>query len=447
MTVNVSNFELSLVKKSEVNQTGINIVEYAKAIQLLKTGAVFVVNTVGNLPDATINEGKLYYVETDEAIYWSNGTIWQELVPPVILSELYTWGFNTRGHLGDNSTVNRSSPGTTAGGGTTWCQVSGGLYFTAAIKTDGTLWTWGRNDIGQLGTNTIVSRSSPETTAGAGTDWCQVSGGQYHTAAVKTDGTLWAWGFNNSGRLGDNSVVNKSSPVTTAGGGTTWCQVSGGSLHTAAVKTDGTLWTWGFNSSGQLGTNTTVSRSSPGTTAGGGTTWCQVSGGSSHTAAIKTDGTLWTWGCNTYGILGTNTTVSRSSPGTTAGGGTTWCQVSSGGSHTAAIKTDGTLWTWGRNDIGQLGTNTIVSRSSPGTTAGGGTTWCQSSISGLSSLAVKTDGTLWTWGRNAYGKLGDNSVVNRSSPGTTAGGGTTWCQVSGGYGANGHIMAIKAEAV
>ena len=110
--------------------------------------------------------------------------------------------------------------------------------------------------------------------------------------------TLYTWGFNSSGQLGDNSTVSRSSPGTTAGGGNNWCQTSLSGVHAAAIKTDGTLWTWGSNSVGQLGDNSTVSRSSPGTTAGGGTTWCQVSG-SSHTAAVKTDGTLWTWGFNT----------------------------------------------------------------------------------------------------------------------------------------------------
>ena len=360
----------------------------------------------------------------------------------VPIDTLYTWGFNSTGQLGDNSTVSRSSPGTTAGGGTTWCQTSLSGVHAAAIKTDGTLWTWGSNSVGQLGDNSTVDRSSPGTTAGGGTTWCQVSGSS-HTAAVKTDGTLWTWGFNTSGQLGDNSITCRSSPVTTAGGGTTWCQVSSGGLHTAAIKSDGTLWTWGYNGSGRLGDNSLSTRSSPVTTAGGGTDWCQVSGGISHTAAVKTDGTLWTWGANFNGRLGDNSVASRRSPGTTAGGGTDWCQVSASSSNnTAAVKTDGTLWTWGVNTAGQLGNNSTVARSSPVTTAGGGTTWCQVSGGGSFSAAVKTDGTLWTWGCNGSGRLGDNSVVNRSSPGTTAGGGTTWRQAAA---ASCNMAAIKSS--
>jgi alpha-tubulin suppressor-like RCC1 family protein len=115
--------------------------------------------------------------------------------------------------------------------------------------------------------------------------------------------------------------------------------VSGGYKHTAAIKTDGTLWTWGQNTWGQLGTGNTTSRSSPGTTAGGGTNWSSVSTVNTHTAGVKTDGTLWTWGSNSNGQAGDSTTGNyRTSPGTTAGGGTNWIMVSAGGIHTAAIR-------------------------------------------------------------------------------------------------------------
>ena len=201
-----------------------------------------------------------------------------------------------------------------------------------------------------------------------------------------SDGTLWTWGSNGSGRLGDGTTVSKSSPETTAGGGTNWKQVACGALTTAAIKTDGTLWTWGSNGSGRLGDGSTTARSSPGTTAGGGTTWKLVACGTTHTAGIKTDGTLWTWGGNTYGQLGDGATVSKSSPGTTAGGGTNWKQVYCGDDHIVAIKTEGTLWTWGKNHVGQLGTGDTTSRSSPGTTVSTVTTW--KTISGYNHTAA-----------------------------------------------------------
>jgi hypothetical protein len=166
--------------------------------------------------------------------------------------------------------------------------VTTGELFTAAIKTDGTLWTWGSGGEGRLGNAvTTGTISTPITTFAGGTNWKQVSSGFGFTAAIKTDGTLWTWGNNDSGKLGNSSGLNVSTPITTFTGGTNWKQVSAGQNHTAAIKTDGTLWTWGNNSNGQLGSNTGFSRPTPSPTFAGGTDWKQVSCGNVHTTAIK----------------------------------------------------------------------------------------------------------------------------------------------------------------
>ena len=356
-------------------------------------------------------------------------------------NQLWVWGLNNYGQLGTNNTTpgtGISSPVQTVSGGTNWKQVAGGNRHTAAIKTDGTLWLWGFNTSGELGDNTTTSRSSPVQTVSAGTNWKQVSSGSFHTAAIKTDGTLWLWGLNSNGELGTNNTTNRSSPVQTVSAGTNWKQVSMGSFHTAAIKTDGTLWVWGRNNYGQLGDNTVTNRSSPVQTISAGTNWKQVSVGYRHTAAIKTDGTLWVWGRNAYGQLGDNTITHKSSPVQTVSGGTNWKQVScggnsSGGNHTAAIKTDGTLWLWGFNGQGQLGDSTTTSRSSPVQTTSGGTNWKQVAGGNLHTAAIKTDGTLWLWGDNNSGELGDNTSNNRrSAPIQTVAGGTNWKQVSFG---------------
>ena len=357
-----------------------------------------------------------------------------ELFTQFVGGMVYTWGGNDKGQLGDGSLVSRSSPAITSGGGTNWKQVSAGNRHTAAIKTDGTLWTCGYNRAGRLGDGTISDRYSPGTTAGGGTNWKQVDCGFDHTAAIKTDGTLWTCGYNFYGPLGDGTTTQRSSPGTTAGGGTNWKQVACGKNYTAAVKTDGTLWTWGYNNSGALGDGTLTSRRSPGTTAGGGTNWKQVACGDYYTtAAIKTDGTLWTWGYNGAGGLGDGTTTSRLSPVTTAGGGTNWKQVDCGSGHIAAVKTDGTLWCCGYNLRGDLGDGTATNKSSPVTTAGGGTNWKLVVCGYDHTAAIKTDGTLWTWGWNLRGQLGNGNASNTSSPGTTAGGRTNWKQVACGY--------------
>ena len=344
---------------------------------------------------------------------------------------LWIWGCNQGTQLGDNSTINRSSPVQAISGGTNWKQVSLGYKHSAAIKTDGTLWLWGVGDYGRLGNNSAGSRASPVQTVSATTDWKQVSLGFFHSAAIKTDGTLWLWGASGYGVLGNNSTIDRSSPVQTVSATANWKQVSLGCRHSAAIKTDGTLWLWGAN--GLLGDNTLSGRSSPVQTASSGNNWKQVSLGRSHSAAVKTDGTLWTWGLNGCGQLGDNTTTNRDLPAQTVSATTDWKQVSLGFLHSAAIKTDGTLWLWGGGRYGRLGNNSTLNRSSPVQTVSATTNWKQVSIGCFHSAAIKTDGTLWLWGDGGSGILGNNSTIDRSSPVQTISADTNWKQVSLGY--------------
>ena len=346
------------------------------------------------------------------------------------LYELYAWGTNGSGEHGDNTITNKSSPVQT-GSDVNWSKISSGNRFSHGIKTDGTLWAWGNNfnSVGSLGDGTTINRSSPVQIGSLG-DWYQTAGGGGHALAVKTNGTLWAWGSGANGRLGNNItyLADRSSPIQ-IGALTNWSQVAAGAGHSAAVKNDGTLWTWGGNYSGQIGDGTRVSRSSP-VQIGALTNWSQVGlgNGSNMTAAIKNDGTLWTWGYNGEGQVGDNTVISRSSP-VQVGALTTWAQVSAADAGVVAIKTDGTLWTWGNNSQGGVGDGTTVNKSSP-VQIGALTTWAQADGS-KNFVAVKTDGTLWTWGFNFAGGLGDGTTVSRSSPvqvGALAG----WAQVSAG---------------
>jgi alpha-tubulin suppressor-like RCC1 family protein len=420
---------------------------------------------------------------------------------------LWIWGSGTAGKLGNAGTTGRVTPITTFAGGNNWRQVSTGHFHTAAIKTDGTLWTWGDGGFGELGIGlSSVSRSTPVTTFAGGNNWRQVSCGTNnispHTAAVKTDGTLWTWGYNTGGKLGQLLAgFGVNVPRTTFVGGNNWRQVSCGFNQTAAIKTDGTLWMWG-NSALGMGGLTQIS--TPGTTFVGGNDWKQVSTGTAVTAAIKTDGTLWVWGANFRGQLGTGDLIDRSTPSTTFIGGTDWKQVScvnngelnfddefivglkgntiyaSGvrgqianinhynnvrypinigfwnnlgwsnvstcNDHTAAISNDGTLWIWGNNASRQLGLGSLVtlaSVSTPSTTFAGGNNWRQVSCGNRHTAAIKTDGTLWAWGNNLSGRIGAGSLTgNVSSPVTTFYGGTDWKQVSCGYD---HTASIKTD--
>jgi alpha-tubulin suppressor-like RCC1 family protein len=358
-------------------------------------------------------------------------SVYPNLLPQFKSAGMFTWGSNAYGQLGDNTTIHRSSPVQTIAGGTNWKQATFGINFCGAIKTDGTLWMWGRNDTyGQLGDNSVSHRSSPVQTVAGGSNWNQVSCGQWHTAAIKTDGTLWTWGRNSYGQLGYTiSVHNQSSPVQTISGGTNWKQVSCGGNYTAAVKTDGTLWLWGLNQAGQIGDNSVTNRSSPVQTVTGGTNWSQVSCGFFHTVALKNDGSLWAWGVGNYGNIGDNAAVHRSSPIQTISFGNNWKQIAAGQTYTVAIKTDGTLWSWGNGFYGQIGNNTINNYSSPVQTITAGVNWKQAEAD-VYTGAIKTDGTLWMWGRNQFGQLGDNSVTGRSSPLQTSVYGTNWKYVS-----------------
>lgn len=361
------------------------------------------------------------------------------LVPAEYFTQggLWTWGDGaTYGQLGTNSSIAVSSPVQTIASGSNWKQISHSWTHMAAVKSDGTLWLWGYNGFGGLGDNTSTARSSPVQTVAAGTDWKLVSAGSYSTAAIKTDGTLWTWGYNAFGAIGDNTTTDRYSPVQTIAGGNTWRQVSCGKYFasTAAIKTDGTLWTWGYGGYGALGTNDTSTRSSPVQTIAAGTNWKFVDAGAYYMAAIKTDGTLWLWGRNNYGQLGDGTTTNNPSPVQTVSAGTNWKQVSCGYRTVASIKTDGTLWLWGANEYGQLGDNTRTPKSSPVQTVAGGSNWKTVAVGRQHTAAVKTDGTLWMWGVSSAGQLGINAAINahKSSPVQTVAGGSNWKQVACG---------------
>jgi alpha-tubulin suppressor-like RCC1 family protein len=402
--------------------------------------AVFSVVCEALLPTACNNTGRFVYIINDCKYLFSNGNEWTDGI--VLPGLVFSWGCNVDGQLGDNSIVSRSSPVQVLGDFTDWCQVSAGVVHSIGTRQNGTAWAWGSNTNGRLGDNTAVSKSSPVSVVGDFTDWCQVSAG-CHSVGLRTNGTAWAWGRNGTGAVGDNSIVAKSSPVQVVGDFTDWCQVSAGSDHSLGVRQSGTAWSWGCNGSGRLGDNTTVNRSSPVSIVGDFTDWCQVSAGNLHSLAVRQTGTAWAWGCNSIGQLGDNTVVSRLSPVQVVGGFTDWCQVSAGQTHTLGVRTNGTAWAWGAAGQGKVGDNTAVNKSSPVSVVGGFTDWCQVSASIRHSLGARQNGTAWAWGCNTNGQLGDDTITNKSSPVSVIGGFTDWRQVSAGAA---HSLAIRTSS-
>tara|TARA_R100000664_G_C2734217_1_gene124074 strand:- start:48 stop:1244 length:1197 start_codon:yes stop_codon:yes gene_type:complete len=356
---------------------------------------------------------------------------------------MWSWGMNAApssrgGWLGHNNTTDYSSP-TQVGTDTTWMNVCFTGSSAIAAKVGNTLWTCGYNLYGGLGQNNTTSYSSP-TQVGTDTTWGtqarQIAGSGNNTyqimGAIKTDGTLWTWGRGTNGPLAHNNQTNYSSPRQVPG--TTWSKIAMASYHSGAIKTDGTLWAWGINEGGELGQNNVIEYSSP-VQVGTATDWSDIhlmsnNYGYGNIRALKTDGTLWNWGYGQFGANGVNDNANYSSPMQIPG---TWSSLplNNGWSRShrlqAAINTDGELFVWGGNSTGSLGLSDNTYRSSPTQLPG---SW-ESITTAQGGVAIRTDGTLWAWGHNGYGTLGQNTTPNFASP-KQVGTDTDWMRVSAG---------------
>ena len=350
---------------------------------------------------------------------------------------LWTFGWNYHGQNGNS--VNNSSdtanptpynvlPGTTwksvASGGnpvagfladTTW-----GAW-TSAIKADGSLWGWGWNQHGMLGLGTMDNNvnNTPQR-VGSTNNWASVYAGRYHSVALTTDGSLYTWGAGGEGQLGLGSIGqgnNFSSPQLVGAAGDSWLASSAGYYHTAAIKSDGSLWVWGGNGQGQVGDGATGSgnnRPSPILISSAASVWSSVSAGGYHTMAIDSDGNLWAWGAvgqdnGQLGVAATATPVQITVPGVT-----TWKSVSAGAYHTMAIAADGSLWAWGAvgQDTGQLG----ISATSTPTRIGSFNDWVTVDAGMNQTLATRADSSFYSWGQNTFGQLGTGSSANQTAP-------------------------------
>ncbi len=333
---------------------------------------------------------------------------------------VWAWGWNGYGQLGDGTTTQRNTPVqvSTSTGLTDVTAIASGYYSGYALKSDGTVWAWGSNNHGELGDGTTTESLTPVQLSSL-TSITAISGGAYFANALKSDGTVWAWGTNSSGQLGDGTTTNRHTPVqvSTSTGLTDVTVIAGGFGRFAyAIKSDGTVWAWGQNPSGGLGDGTTTDRHTPVqvSTSTGLTSVTAITGGRNSGYALKSDGTVWAWGANSVGQLGDGTTTDTSTPvqvlnltGITS--------ISAGNYFGYALKSDGTIWAWGVNSDGQLGDGTLISTSTPVQV---------SSLTGIITIdaganygyATKSDGTIWAWGDNGSGQLGDGTTTSTSTP-------------------------------
>jgi len=325
-------------------------------------------------------------------------------------TQAYAWGDNDYGQLGDGTYTGKSLA-VTVSSLTNVVQVAGGAHHSLALKSDGTLWTWGGNDTGQLGDGTNDAKNTPVPVA-ALSGVMQIAAGGFHSLALKSDGTVWAWGWNQYGQLGDGTTSDKNAPVQVTGiSGIV--QVSGGGGHSLALKSDGTVWTWGANDYGQLGDGTTTNRSAPVQVAGLTGVAQVAAAAGSYSLALKSDGTVWAWGANGSGQLGDGTYTGKTAPVQSGISGV--AQVVGGRFQALALKPDGTVWAWGGNYYGQLGDGTNTNRNTP-VQVSALTGVIQVARGGDNSLALKSNGAVWAWGDNDYGQLGDGTTTNRNTP-------------------------------
>ena len=375
------------IKLSEIDITGLRdiiITGNNLDIRDVKLNSIYISNESGltDIPDETIIQFTQQFLDKLEGVTFQPNL-------------LYVTGYNEYGQLGLGTTVDEWS--FVVNDAETFKTLQTYYNHTIALTDDDFLFGWGRNYQGGLGLGDTVDRLTP-TQIGSST-WKQITTGGWHTIGILHDDTLWQWGRNNFGQLGQGTSDEDPHSTPTKVGTDTWIAVAA-FYHSLAINSDGYLYTFGYNSDGQLGLGDTSNRSSP--TKVGTDTWIAVAAGYYHSLAINSDGYLYSFGLNDHGQLGLGDTTNRLTP--TQIGSSTWKQITTGGWHTIGILHDDTLWQWGHNDDGQLGQGDTTDRLIP--TQIGSSTWKQIQQGKWHTIGILHDGSLWLWGSNYNGELG-----------------------------------------
>ena len=307
-----------------------------------------------------------------------------------------SWGGNYFGQLGDNTTTDRRTP-IVLFDNKNYNIISASRH-TLGLDTMGKLWSWGNNGGGQLGDNTSGTgqcKSRPVAVCGNHT-FCSISTGRAHSLAITHEGRSWAWGLNGYGRLGDNSLTERLTPVAVCGNHT-FCHISSGHFNSLSIDLRGLVWGWGLNYTGQLGDNSITNRLTPVSILGSSKTFCSISAGASHSLGVDFRGQVWGWGNNYHGQLGDNSTIQRNTPVSIHGTKKTFCSISAAGDYSLGLDLMGQVWSWGNNSYGRLGDNSVDDKSIPVAVCGNHT-FCHISSGYFNSTAIDYRGRVWMWG-------------------------------------------------
>jgi alpha-tubulin suppressor-like RCC1 family protein len=295
-------------------------------------------------------------------------------------------------------------------------QVATGDFHTCALTTEGAVQCWGNNGDGQLGNNSLTNSPVPVTVTGLASGVVAITAGAFHTCALTMTGEMKCWGYNNYGALGNNTTTNSAVPVVVTGLASSVAAIAAGEQHTCALTTAGSVQCWGYNGSGQLGNNTTVSSSVPVTVTGLATGVTAVTAGANHACARVAANAAKCWGANNFGQLGNNSLTNSTVPVAVSGLASGVTAIASGSVHTCAVDMVGALQCWGYNGSGQLGNNTTVSSSVPVTVTGLATGVTAVTAGQLHTCALTMAGAMKCWGYNYYGQLGNNSTTDSPVP-------------------------------